>query len=258
MSTDPTQFTRESARRIASVVRSAELTPLASQPLNFERVDFSKSKIFRVGTFSGAWPVGTENTVTFRNATTAPNTVTVQNLFFDINFTPSGSPDCAIAKEGSAWYLVSVPLEASAAVSDVVVEQQSVLQTSQTTKLTFFGTASLVQTPFVTGRTTDLTYIAAVIKTTAQATFLTQVQATLNTTNCTIAVTPTTASMPVVTDVYGTESTLNVITDAEYRTSMTVSMDATQTATVLTAYVPKTIDVIQSISTAPVLKFGFH
>jgi hypothetical protein len=258
MSTDPTQFTRESARRIAGVVRSAELTPLASRPLNFDRVDFSKSKVLRIGTFQNAWPAYTENTVTFKNVTSTPNTVTVQNLFFNIDFTPSFSPDCAIAKEGSAWYLVSVPLEASVGVSDISLSQQQVIATAQTAKLTFFGTASTSTISFTSGSTSELTYIAAVIKTTAQATFLTSVKASLNTADCTISVTPETAKLDVVTDVYGTELKATVLIDPESETAVSVSMSSTQTAVVLTKISPMTINVVNSVSTTPSLKFGFH
>jgi hypothetical protein len=259
MSTEPTQFTRESARRIAGVVRSAELTPLASRPLNFDRVDFSKSKVLRIGTFQNAWPAYTENTVTFKNVTNTPNTVTVQNLFFNIDFTPSFSPDCAIAKEGSAWYLVSVPLEASVGVSDISLSQQQVIATAQTAKLTFLGTGSTSTITFISGgSTSELTYIAAVIKTTAQATFLTSVKASLNTANCTISVTPETAKLDVVTDVYGTEDKVTILIDPESETAVSVSMSSTQTAVVLTKISPMTINVVNSFATTPVLKFGFH
>ena len=258
MSTDPTQFTRESARRIASVVRSAELTPLASQPLNFDRVDFSKSRVFRVGTFAGAWPAYTENTVTFKNVTSTPNTVTVQNLFFDIDFTPSFEPDCAIAKEGTSWYLVSVPLDASVAVADIVMSQQQVIATAQTAKLTFLGTASTTSISFASGATAELTYIAEVIKTTSEVTFLTSVAASLNTTDCKITVTPESQTIPVVTDVYGTELTETVLVPGEAQTAVSISMSATQTAVVLTKISTLTINVVNSLSTTPALKFGFY
>ena len=50
MSLEPTQFTRESAERIANVVRAAELASPVARPLSFERVDTFKSKPFRVCT----------------------------------------------------------------------------------------------------------------------------------------------------------------------------------------------------------------
>ncbi len=60
--------------------------------------------IFRVCTFSGSWSINSAKTVTFKNQTTTPNTASATNLFWPI---PNGpTRDCAIAKEGTAWYLL--------------------------------------------------------------------------------------------------------------------------------------------------------
>ena len=113
---DPTQFTRESAERIANVVRAAELASPAARPLSFERVDYVKnSKVFRVCTFTGAWSIGGTKTVTLKNRTNTPNTLTAINLFLPVP-APSAATDCAIAKDGTAWYLIDVPLETATAV----------------------------------------------------------------------------------------------------------------------------------------------
>lgn len=258
MSTDPTQFTRESARRIASVVRSAELTPLSASPLNFDRVDFSKARLFRTGTFNGAWPIGTENTVTLANITSTPNTVSAQNLFFPIDFTPSGEPDCGIAKEGTAWYLVAVPLETSVAAADLSVSEEQVVATASTVKITFIGTGSTSKIEFYGGETSDITYVSAVIASTSKITLLTSVSASLNTSNCTIAITPQTEDVTVVTDAYGTEETATVLLPGEVRTAVAVSMSATQTAVVLSKITTKTINVLNSFQTTNVLKLGFY
>jgi hypothetical protein len=102
---DPTQFTRESAERIANVVRAAELASPAARPLSFDRLDTpQKQRLFRVCTFTGAWAINATKTVTFRGVTTTPNTVSAINLFCGLD--PSGSCDVSIAKEGTAWYLV--------------------------------------------------------------------------------------------------------------------------------------------------------
>lgn len=106
---DPTQFTRESAERIGRVVRAAELAAPAARPLNFERVDFSRSRVFRVATYTGAWSIGSLKTVTFKYQTATPNTASVTNLFFPVTSTAAGSRDCAIAKDGTAWFLVDIP-----------------------------------------------------------------------------------------------------------------------------------------------------
>jgi hypothetical protein len=107
MSLEPTQFTRESAERIANVVRAAELATPAARPLSFERADTpQKQRLFRVATFSGAWATGSSKTVTFRNVTSTPNTVSATNLFFPITNT-AATGSCGIAQEGTAWYLIS-------------------------------------------------------------------------------------------------------------------------------------------------------
>jgi hypothetical protein len=114
---DPTQFTRESAERIANVVRAAELASPAARPLSFERADFFKqSKVFRVCTFTGAWSINDTKTVTFRNQTATPNTVAAVNLFFPFPAASNATTDCAIAKDGTAWFLIDVPFETATAV----------------------------------------------------------------------------------------------------------------------------------------------
>jgi len=73
-------------------------------PTRFESLPAPAGKAFRICTFTGAWAINGEKTVTFRGVTTTPNTVSATNLFFDL---PSnGTSTCAIAKEGTAWYLV--------------------------------------------------------------------------------------------------------------------------------------------------------
>ena len=101
---DPTQFTRESAERIANVVRAAELSAPAARPLNFERVDFSRSRVFRVATYTGAWSIGSSKVVTFKYQTATPNTVSATNLYCGMS--PTAACDVSIAKEGTAWYVV--------------------------------------------------------------------------------------------------------------------------------------------------------
>jgi DNA uptake protein ComE-like DNA-binding protein len=105
--TDATQFTLESAERIARVVRAAELGSPQARALTFDRVEIQrKQKPFRVCTFTGAWSIDSAKTVTFRNVTSTPNTVSAVNLFAAL--TASGSARaCAIAKDGTAWYLIA-------------------------------------------------------------------------------------------------------------------------------------------------------
>lgn len=101
-----TQFEIGSAQRIARVVRAVEQEPRRAKPLTFAPVfqDRKGASVFRVCTFTGEWAIDSAKTVTFKNQTAAPNTVSATNLFFGI---PSdGTKNCAVAKDGTAWYLV--------------------------------------------------------------------------------------------------------------------------------------------------------
>ena len=140
---DPTQFTRESAERIANVVRAAELATPGARPLNFEREDFFRNaKIFRVATYTGAWSINASKTVTFKYQTATPNTATVLNLFFPVTSTAAGSRDCAIAKDGTGWFLVDVRFGSRTAVFAASTATRTVLGTGGTSVITF-GTGAI-------------------------------------------------------------------------------------------------------------------
>ena len=169
---DPTQFTRESAERIANVVRAAELSGPVARPLTFERVDFVRNqKNFRVCTFTGAWATGSSKVVTFKYQTQTPNTASALNLFFPITSTAS-SGDCAIAKEGTSWFLIDVPLQTATAV---FASSTSVgISVASTQTQTFISsTASVVIASGVTSGTvlTDV-----------------NLSASLNTASCTVTI----------------------------------------------------------------------
>jgi hypothetical protein len=61
---------------------------------------------FRICTFTGAWSKNATKTVTFKFQTNAPNTASATNLFANIA-TAASSRNCAIAKDGTAWYLIA-------------------------------------------------------------------------------------------------------------------------------------------------------
>jgi hypothetical protein len=107
---DRVQFTRESAERIASVVRQVELTPTGGRPMSFEPVQSqTQVKPFRMATFTAAWGTGTSQVLTFQNQTTTPNTVAAFNQLYDVApFNTAQPQTCAIAKEGTAWYFVNM------------------------------------------------------------------------------------------------------------------------------------------------------
>ena len=102
---DRISFTRPAVDRIARVVRAVENARPAGGGLRSRAVvEAGSSKLFRVCTFTGAWPLNTAKTVTFKNVTSTPNTASVTNLVCGLS--PTGSCDVSIAKDGTAWYLV--------------------------------------------------------------------------------------------------------------------------------------------------------
>jgi hypothetical protein len=99
-------FTKGAAERIGKVVREVEAGNRDLGPLEFGPRVGTHGKVFRVCTFTGAWSISAEKTVTFRGVTSTPNTVAAVNLFAAIS-APSGTANCAIAKDGTAWYLIA-------------------------------------------------------------------------------------------------------------------------------------------------------
>ena len=103
-------FNRRDAHRIANVVRTVEQGDRQGTPLVFGRtvgVSSSAPIVFRVGTHdSSAWAKDTSKTVTFINVTTTPNTASAINLFANIASGSTGRA-VAIAREGTAWYLIA-------------------------------------------------------------------------------------------------------------------------------------------------------
>lgn len=60
---------------------------------------------FRVCTFTGAWAISGQKTVTFKYVTATPNTVVATNLFCGLD-PGTVTTDVGVAREGTAWYLV--------------------------------------------------------------------------------------------------------------------------------------------------------
>lgn len=107
MSTARVDFTRGAAERIARVVRTVEQGERDGAPLRFGKpLPEPPGKVFRMGTYDGEWNKGTTAVVTFLNQTATPNTVVAKNLFADVD-SSSTTAHCAIAREGTAWYLIA-------------------------------------------------------------------------------------------------------------------------------------------------------
>jgi hypothetical protein len=103
---DLTQFDLGSATRIARVVRHVE-QDVRTRPLTFDSVQQSQRKVFRVCTFTGAWSKNSAKVVTFKYQTSTPNTVSATNLFASIATAAQSVRNCAIAREGTAWFLIA-------------------------------------------------------------------------------------------------------------------------------------------------------
>ena len=115
-------FTRNAADRIADAVLQVERGNRDSQGLAwFPRMDGrgGGGQALRICTFTGSWSIGSSKTVTFKNQTATPNTVSATNLFWPI---PEGSQrDCSIAKDGSEWYLLVPQLSEGTALSSATL-----------------------------------------------------------------------------------------------------------------------------------------
>jgi len=105
---DRVAFTRPAAERIARVVRKVEAGNRSGAGLSFPRPLGESGKVFRVCTFTGTWAKDTAKTITFLNQTSTPNTVSASNLFASVGVTVTSTvSSCAIAKDGTAWYLIA-------------------------------------------------------------------------------------------------------------------------------------------------------
>lgn len=101
-------FTKDAASRIGKVVRTVEAGNRDQGPLTFGSRGVASGKVFRICTFTGSWSINASKTVTFRGVTTTPNTVVAVNLFAAVGNTASAiQRDCAIAKDGTSWYLIA-------------------------------------------------------------------------------------------------------------------------------------------------------
>ena len=106
-SVERVSFTRPAAERIGKAVRQVEAGDRDLGPIEWgPRGGAGSGKVFRVATFTGAWAINTAKTVTFRNVTSTPNTASAMNLFTEFTQT-TATVNCAIAKDGTAWYLIA-------------------------------------------------------------------------------------------------------------------------------------------------------
>ena len=183
---DPVQFTRESAFRIANVVRRVETDAPKAKPLTFDAIMPSgRPKAFRMGSFDGEWLVGGNATITLHGST---HTVNATNLLIDVP--AAGTRSCAIAKDGTAWYLVFP----QAWTREVTLGDVSPLRIfgdtpASTAVMTFLTGLSTATSTIITDvATATHTFITAFD--TATHTFLQgiSISAVLNTADCSISI----------------------------------------------------------------------
>jgi hypothetical protein len=98
--------------RIRRTVDAAEAAPMRMQvtkiPTRFEGDQApAAGKVFRICEFTGAWSKNSAKVVTFKYQTSTPNTVTATNLFASIATAAESVRNCAIAREGTAWFLIA-------------------------------------------------------------------------------------------------------------------------------------------------------
>lgn len=96
---------------IRRVITRVDSTPIGKVAGNEQYVNDESIKqppTFRIGTASGSWSKGATQSVTI---TVAGNTSTTSatNLFADITVSTAStsSYSCAIARQGTAWYLIA-------------------------------------------------------------------------------------------------------------------------------------------------------
>jgi len=105
--TERVVFTLSAAERISKAVRTIEAGDRNQPGLTFDHPmpGGVGGKIFRVCTFTGAWSIGSSNTVTFKYQSATPNTASVRNDL--INLPSVGTRNCVIGREGTAWHLIN-------------------------------------------------------------------------------------------------------------------------------------------------------
>lgn len=228
------KFTHGAAQRIAKAVRVVEGGDRNQPGITFDHpTPLANAKLFRIGTFTGAWPIGSSKTVTFKYQANTPNTASALNLFFPIASTASQSRDCAIAKDGTAWYLIDIPMQTATAV--FVGSTQSGVAVLATTSMSLLtNTATCV----IVTQTSSRQIVSGSSQYTLQCVSDVDVSAVLNTSTCGITVSKTVTRDTFTFEVAGGTSTAAVIaasTTGLFASSTATAAVITQTATAVFA-----------------------
>jgi hypothetical protein len=204
------------------------------------------TRAVKLASFVGPWPKNTENVITFRGT---DRTAISSNLFFPVPGTHTR--ECAVAKIGTAWHLIDVPFNERTAVFAGKTATETVFGTSSTSSITYIPSASTSSITYIpSGSTSTFNYIGSVTPENETITFLTSVSAVLNTSDCTITVTPQTESKSVVKRVNATTVSGTSVSLAGMQTATIVSLATTQTATVVSLDGTVTITLLTSTYTS--------
>lgn len=98
------------AGKLGDVVRIVESLPTrgGEPPTRLHTAQSERPDPYpiRIGTFdTAAWSIGTDNTVTLTNVGVTGYTVLATNIFAEIG-TAVSTRACAVAKDGTQWYLI--------------------------------------------------------------------------------------------------------------------------------------------------------
>lgn len=96
------KFSRQSAQRIAKVVRTVEAGDRAHEGIVFDHPIPSQGAAIRSATFTGAWSIGSVKNITFKYR---EGTANAHNDL--INLPEASSRNCIVGKEGTAWRLIN-------------------------------------------------------------------------------------------------------------------------------------------------------
>jgi len=174
---DRISFTRPAVERIADVVRAVEnARPVGAALRSRAVVAGRKDKPFKVCTFTGAWAINTAKTVTFRNVTTTPNTVSAMNLVCGLS--PTALCEVSVAKDGTAWYLVQPNLTQQPGYTGSSTQLLTIVNGN----LTWIGTTTVDTIVGATLGTAGLVFTRARIQVVSTATAS---QISIGTTACT-------------------------------------------------------------------------
>lgn len=227
---------------------------------------------FATGQFTGSWSINAEKEIQVYAGIGDPAVVNVTNTFFDFPNATSPVP-CAVAKRGSQWFLVNVPIETATAVFIRQTATITYLGTQSTSRITFLGTGATSQISFLSsastsqitflsaGETSELRYFEAGEEMTCE--YLKDVTVTCDengelqvekeTGECTFIPVGEEKTATIIS-VSGTQTaaTINV---SGTQTAAIINVNATQTATIVNVGATQTMVAVTSTYTATFLKF---